>query len=96
MYYYVGKLKASSRTGKTQEELAQLSKLLKRQSDDNPTMSQTAKTRVKIDSLLEEMAQPSMELPQLLPVMEVRAHQRELQYRQEKEARVEKREADRL
>ncbi|EGZ05946.1 hypothetical protein PHYSODRAFT_307619 [Phytophthora sojae] len=96
IYYYVGKLKAPSFTGKTPEELAQLRKLLKRQRDDNPAMSQTARTRMKIDSVLETRTQPSLELPQLLLVMEKRAHQRELQYRQEKEAREAQREADRL
>lgn len=89
-------LKASARTGKTPVELAQMSKTLKRQRDENVTMSHTAKTRLKIDGMLQQLTQPNTELPQMLFAMEERAHQRELQYRQEKEAREEKREAERL
>ncbi|KAI9990531.1 hypothetical protein PInf_018085 [Phytophthora infestans] len=89
-------LKASARTGKTPVELAQMSKTLKRQRDENVTMSHTAKTRLKIDGMLQQLTQPNTELPQMLFAMEERAHQRELQYRQEKEALEEKREAERL
>ncbi|KAF4046025.1 hypothetical protein GN244_ATG01528 [Phytophthora infestans] len=55
-----------------------------------------AKTRLKIDGMLQQLTQPNTELPQMLFAMEERAHQRELQYRQEKEAREEKREVERL
>jgi hypothetical protein len=58
-------------------------------------MSQTAKTRMKIDHVLREIAQSSNVLPQLLLMIEGPAHQRELQYRQEKEAREGKLEEDR-
>ncbi|KAE8908733.1 hypothetical protein PF005_g20465 [Phytophthora fragariae] len=90
-----GPLKATPRTGKTPEQLAVLSNQLKRQREDQVTLSQTAKTRVKIDNLLHELANPSTELPQMLLMMEERAHQRELRYRQEKDEREEKREVER-
>ncbi|KAF4127982.1 hypothetical protein GN958_ATG22810 [Phytophthora infestans] len=46
--------------------------------------------------MLQQLAQPNMELPQLLVVIEERAQQRKLQYRKEKETREEKREAERI
>ncbi|KAG7381308.1 hypothetical protein PHYPSEUDO_006235 [Phytophthora pseudosyringae] len=64
-----GRLKATHRTGKTPEQLAELSKKLKRSRGDQVTLSQTAKIRLRIDNALHELVQPSMDLAQMLLVM---------------------------
>lgn len=80
-------LRASPRAGKSLSELAEISDRLKRQPGQaNVALSQSARKRVKIDSLLEGLGQPDTELPRLFGWVEQRAHQRELRYREEREA----------
>ncbi|KAG7389718.1 hypothetical protein PHYBOEH_007375 [Phytophthora boehmeriae] len=96
---------ATQRCGKTPEQLVQLSAELKRRAhdlDESVTVSQTAKRRREIDSMLEHWEQSESssvsDMAQLILALEERAAVRELALRREREeaeARREEREAKR-
>ncbi|ETP00248.1 hypothetical protein F441_10953 [Phytophthora nicotianae CJ01A1] len=92
-----GARSASQRCGKTPNELANLSEMLKRarKNAEDAAISHTVKRRRTIDNLLDKLEKESgggTDMVQGVIAMEERAAVRELEYRREREEREAKRE----